>query len=365
MSRLLALCLLLSGWVAAAAAQDDLPWAGVYRGTIGRYPVVACFDRWPGGKGKGAYYYLSQLRPIALRGPDPFTDWREGDDAKGPEWRLDRSDGIRVSGTWHDGVRRLPIALSRVADGGEGFSPCAADAFIAPRVGKIDFTRTRQGLGSFAFDRLTMVAPRAFPDVSIVGMDFVSTEPGDEAIRALLGAMMPQGEVSDEYVQCMAGSLGSLGIDGDYSREVIPSFANRELLGVWSTNGSFCGGAHPSYWTEYFVFDRQSGARLDPRLWFGPDGFADDGYGSLLIQPALRDLVMTHWPHDPDGDSECRDFVSDFEYWSVGIDPDGLGFQPDVPHVATACGEYVTVGWDELAPFLNAAGKAIRARAER
>ena len=72
MTRWLAL-LPLALSAAPALAQQDEPrpdYYGVWKGTVGTYPVMMCIERDGLGQARGAYYYLSRLTPIGLAGRD-------------------------------------------------------------------------------------------------------------------------------------------------------------------------------------------------------------------------------------------------------------------------------------------------------
>ncbi len=78
------------------------------------------------------------------------------------------------------------------------------------------------------------------------------------------------------------------------------------------------------------------------------------------LSDRLHALVLARWPAD--ADQECRELAAENEYWSLGLARDGLVFRPDFPHAMTPCEEPVTVGWQALAPFLDAEGRAGLAR---
>ncbi|KRA84276.1 hypothetical protein [Altererythrobacter sp. Root672] len=351
--------LLTLGIVAQPAfAQDEPAWVSVWEGQIGTYPVRACLESFGDGPGRGSYYYLSALEPISISEEDGEGGWVErapGGDAEAT-WELAELTSNRVRGTWRQGSRSLPIDLKPVAwTEGEWGGPCSSAAFLGPRTGKGSIASDAAELEGWKYTRKTYRPAKFFAeDVSIETFDFVPQRPGDKAILEVLAADLPRETVEDDFMECLAGSIASLGIDGDYSLSVKPTLVNKAFLVAEQESGSFCGGAHPNYYTIVHTFDRQSGEEVDLFGWIGDERI--DGEDSV-IPDALRDLVMANWPKDEDA-SECREYVAEASYWSIGLAGGGLVFRPDLPHVATPCIVPVLVEWSALAPFLDAEGRA-------
>ena len=367
--------LLVCGLAAPAAAKDDTPdpeWVGVWQGSIGRLPIVACFDRWNSGEGRGSYYYSVHLKPIRLKGDETGRNWAEGNNTGEPGTEAVPSLTFtditeeRIEGRWRAGKRSLGIVLHRIPDGAEDYyDACASANFLAPRVVKPEFERAAATVGGFDFTRLRYKVPAHFEDVEIGGFTFAPTQPGDGKIIEWLGSKLPQGKVEDDFLQCLAGALTVHGVDGYYAMGLSPVFANDELLSIDQNSSDYCGGAHPNHWKQYFTFDRKTGAQLEPVDWFNSKGTVVSEYGSTLMQPDLRALIVSHWPQYENEPDECSGYAEDQEWWGYQIRRDGIQFQPDLPHVITPCEEEILVGWDELEPFLSDAGKVLRERAQR
>lgn len=386
MSRaLIAIAALLAAFAAAPVlAQDDgkletvfpteaLPGPrGVFEGSIGRYPIIACFDARYDGDGFGSYYYLSQMKPIPLAANEAKNRWSEGSaytydvDDGAPFWNVRMDKSGNFVGTWRNEKRTYPIRLTRIATGAKDYEgACGTDSFLKPRLGTPQFTQTAASLGGFEYTKLNFQSPAHFPEVRITGFRFQPSQPGDAAINQKLGLMLPAGSPQDDYVQCMAGNLIWRGIDGDYEMDASPRFANDQLLSVETQNGSYCGGAHPNYWQEYFLYDRQSGEHIDAATWFNDTALAASEYGSQLMQEPLRTAIVARWLESlsDDIDPDCKDLLTDHEYWQFQMLAGGISFQPNLPHVATACEDRILLSWDEVAPFLSGIGRDIRNRA--
>lgn len=346
---------------APASAQDLPPWVGVWEGTVGTYPVRACFESFGEGPGRGAYYYLTRLEAISLSEEDGEITWKES--AAGSEsdafWQPSEMNGAHVRGTWMQGNRKLPFELTPLAwTEGEWGGPCSSAEFLASRLGGGDVAEEGAELDGWRYTRRTYRPPEHFAeDVSIESFSYPPAEAGDRAINAVLADYLPKETMDDDFAECVAGALSSVGADGFYSVTATPTMASRDYLNVSVDSGNFCGGAHPNYYTYDHTYDRHTGEELDLFDWIGEA--RTDGE-DLTIREALRALVVARWPVD--AEAECRDLAADTEYWSLGLAREGLVFRPDFPHVATACEEPVTVEWSALEPFLDDEGKRGLAR---
>lgn len=357
-----------------ALAAPETPWEGVYEGTVGRYPVTACFQSWGHGGTSGAYYYHSQLKPIRLTGPDDFgqtpAQWiesREGEgwgEQSGPRWSLAVMDGATVRGTWRDGGRTLPIALKRAESNvSDEDLACGSPGFLARRAVPATFDRADAELGGFAFTKLFYQPPPHFSDVTVEGFTFAPVYPGDGAIVRELEAALPRGAVDDDFLQCIGGALGSMGTDGYWEQTLTPAYVDQAFMAITVSLGTFCGGAHPNFGSNQRVFDRISGSEVDLATWLGEEAWEDVEYEAKPVATALRALAMQQWPTDSDG--ECREAASEQSYWLFGISAAGFTLTPDFPHIMTACEETATVPWAQMEPYLSGQGKAARARMQR
>jgi alpha-tubulin suppressor-like RCC1 family protein len=102
----------LAGGLAAVivAGADAAPLEGVWRGTIGKYKVTACFE----GESRAAYRYNGHDGEIALK-PQP-KGWQEA----GGSWTIAATNAATARGSWRNAKNgsELPIALERVPHAG-------------------------------------------------------------------------------------------------------------------------------------------------------------------------------------------------------------------------------------------------------
>ena len=197
-------------------------------------------------------------------------------------------------------------------------------------------------LAGWRYTRQTYKPAAHFTDeVTVESFTFASEQPGDRAIVAWLASHLPRGTMDDDVRRMRRRARCPRSAPtGSSSETLTPAMVSRAFLAVEENSGTYCGGAHPNYYTVDHTFDRQTGEEIDLFDWIGEPRI--DGEDSTLRR-ALRALVVARWPAD--AEAECREMAEDTEYWSLGLAREGLVFRPDFPHVATACEEPVTVEW--------------------
>lgn len=357
---------LLAAVPAQAAAKPTLE--GVWKGTIGKLPVQVCLAVDSTDWARGSYYYHSQKVPIRLERAEKGKHWQEtGEKGAAARWDIANAGPARVTGKWSKGKTVLPIALTRVAmgDDGELDGPCQSNAYFAPRVTAPQVAaRPVQG-GKLTYTRLDYTVGKQFAEVEIASFQLPMVQPGDKAINAALRALIDPKSDTIDYLGCMKGSVALSGVDGEMAMVAVPSFVSDDWVAVSIASMGSCGGAHPYSDNSHRLFDRRSGKEVELGLWLAPKGMtvereAGSDWADRRITEALRNLVVTRFKFD--GEAECRDVVGQATYWDIALTPTGIAFEPSLPHVAQACGEYVTLTFADLAPFLSDAGKAGVAR---
>jgi hypothetical protein len=349
-----------------AQDQNTPDYFGVWEGRVGSYPVVACLwaDRdWI----DGAYYYKSSLRPIGLLKDGGTRNWAErvNLDENGAIWSGIKVEGDHLSANWSQGERSLAIELDRRewTSMPEFDRPCESDTFLDPLAQGGSIAESAAELDGIAYTKLAYVSPDQFEegDATIETFALHPQRPGDAAINTILRLALPDGTHASELMQCMGLNISHHGTFGFKYQSAEPTVFGRDLLIVRESNDVYCGGAHPSSWWYWRVFDRRSGVEIYLADWFN-DSAANprdpDWQGidySVGLKAPLRDQVLTHWEEDRE---ECNDAIERPYGWIVGVSRDGMSFTPDFPRVIMAYAQEMHLGWDELGPFLSDLGRA-------
>lgn len=366
MRRLVALIAALLLAPAAAQAAEAPIIDGVWKGTIGTLPVRVCLMDVSASYPHGSYYYLSQLKPIALEKPEGTMGWQEQSGAKA-RWSIALAGANRVTGNWTTGDRTLPVSLTRVVmgDDGELDGACMSDAFMAPRITATRLVESPAKAGKLAYTKLKLEVGKWFEDVDIATFQIPTQRPGDKAINLALRGLIDPKQGRADYVSCMKGNLGLSGTDGELSFGAEPSFVSSEWIDVQVDEGNSCGGAHPNYSSTHMIFDRTSGKEVQLAQWLAPRGMSakwDAGakFWDTKMLDGLRKQVVAAM--SPIEDADCQSAVAEADYWDLALTPTGIAFSPSLPHVMQACADDAELTFAQLAPYLSPAGKAGVAR---
>lgn len=356
----------------AVPARAQNPSEGrIWKGQLGEQAITACFfEERPG---TGIFYTDAALEPVRLEtesetAPDRLREMQGYDDPSGPVWTLTFAED-RITGVWRNGADTRPIRLAAHAVSRPEYgSACESGAFLDPVLAGGAVKTSRETLDGTAYTVFAYTGPQRSGLVNY-GAQAFALDPlrrGDEAINRALAAEIPDGTAAHEAGQCLAGSLSWSSGLGDYGKFLQPTLITSRWLGVSATGSSWCGGAHPNHFITARVYDRDSGARVDPAAWFTPGAltFYDWEPGPGEIRPiaglseALTEALLAHWPADDDR-AECRDAARGPFSWNIGVTRDGLLFIPQFPHVIFACTEEFVLPWAEAEAFLSPEGRAV------
>ncbi len=362
--------------VAAPAGAQEPPQAGrIWKGTLGDTAITACFVEETAYD--GAYYVDSVLEPIRLaqvEGSDPpeVAEMRGFDDATGAVWTLQSADGS-IAGERATDTETLPIRLTALpVELPEYGSACQTDAFLDPLLVGGETSTKRDGFDGTAYTVLEYQGPKraGIDDYVVSSFALNPVRPGDAAINAALAKALPDGTASHLMGQCVGASLPGL---GGYMEEAwAPTMITARWLGIRRSGTSYCGGAHPNHESTLAVYDRASGAEVDPWTWFKPGALEFYDFESEIdpnpvkrpiagLSAALGKALRAHWPAQEE-DSECG-LLEEFDgtSWDIGLTREGPVFVPQLPHVMFACTEEVVIPWKQARPFLSKEGRAVMA----
>lgn len=363
---------LVAAPVAAAESQGEQ--GTIWKGTLGGEAVTACFDGSEGGN--SVFYRDGVLEIVRLEPQNPaaalvFTEMTGTDEAAGAVWTMQPASDEAMTGEWRKGDVAVPIHLKAVTvDVPEYGSACESAAFIEPLLAGGTTTGVTKKLGTAGYTELAYAGPAraGLEDYHIVTFVITPATPADEAINAMLAAVLPDGTVESEMAQCAAPMLANAGVPGYIDQAQTPMLITPRWVAVRNGGSNYCGGAHPNNFLSLAVYDRQRGAAADPTQWFKPGALAfydfDPQPGEFRpikgLSPALTEAVMARWPADG-SDPECLEAARSEWGWTIGLSAEGPVFAPQFPHVIFACTEEVTVPWKAARPFLSKEGRAVMA----
>jgi hypothetical protein len=348
------LLLALAAWAADAGAAG---LRGVWRGTLGDAPIVACFDDATGGE----YYYEAHGYSNLLAQDETGPGWIEGAyyaDAATGHWTAWHALGPVLAATWTapDGTRSKPVRLTRLSTIDDKAAHCDAGevpAYEAPRRARTALARTAVGdlpLRELGSGRAIASGLRGQVVSSFSGaLKVLQFDGKDEASQRINAALMAEMErdIASKYGCVVRGEPGEFD-----SVAIELASLDARWVGVRRSGGGYCGGAHPDTWTNVETFDRHTGDRVDTQSWIVDDEDARNKLAALLF---AREFPAEHERQD----DECRDAwqppILGFDAWPV---PGGLAIAPWMPHLAVACEDDVFVPRAALEPFLTDAGRA-------
>lgn len=361
---------------APAAAQEPAQQGRIWKGTLGDAAITACFvDE---AAFDGVYYLDTGLEPIRLaqlEGTDPpeLAEMRGYDDASGATWTL-RSTEDSIAGERTADAVVLPIRLTAVLVALPKYgSACETDAFLEPLLAGGTVTTKRESFEGNGYTALAYQGPKraGIEDYAVSSFALDPVRPGDAAVNRALAKALPDGTAAHVMGQCVGLSLPG-GIGGSMDEAWVPTMITARWLGIRRSGSDYCGGAHPNNSLTLVVYDRDSGAEVDPSTWFKPGALVFYDWESEVdpkpakrpiagLSQALAKALRAKWPARGDED-ECGlpDELEGFG-WDIGLTREGPVFVPQLPHVMFACTEEVAMPWKEARPFLSAEGRAVMA----
>lgn len=345
--RILVAALVITSPLVMAASLDPAALPGIWKGSIGRQPVVACFNRSDTHGAEGSYYYLKHLVPISVGFDASNKTIKEADGV----WEVELAAGSgTLAGSWKkkkDDAVGVPVALTRagVADP----KACGSDAFVAlleaptaPRVvtgPRNDFNghgyRTLSGLNQAT---IQILLPGAAADA--INRDlrqFIDDSPATVA----------------EYNARRRNDLSTRGFVMDDETTVAPSFWLGRYLSInfysWAAGMGQSGiSSHDLTW------DLVTGKRVDLWGWFGAKGTPGADDSATMPAPLLAKFVK---PGDiPAGDDNCTAKYTGAVSFRISLTATGMAFNQWA--TGDGCDIGFTADFDALLPFMTPGGRA-------
>ena len=388
MSRSIGLLAALALVTAPAGAQEPTQTGRIWKGTLGGSAITACFEE--EFIRDGLYYVDSAvvlIRLAKIEGSDPpaFAEVEAGDAAAGATWTLQRTEGV-IEGERSNGAQgdeetlairlmALPVALAEYG------SACETAAFLDPLLVGGEVISKRDSFEGTAYTVLEYQGPKraGLEDYAVSYFALDPARPGDDAINRALAGALPDGTASHVMGQCAGMSLPG-GIGGYIEVAWVPVTITARWLGIRRSGSSYCGGAHPNHFLAASVYDRDSGAEVDPSRWFKPGTLAFYDFESEVdpkpvkrpvagLSEPLATAVRAHWPKQGparEDASECGlpEGLGGTQ-WDIGLTRKGPVFVHQLPYVIFACTEEVVVPWSMVRPFLSKEGRAVEASLRR
>lgn len=374
--RLALLAALMTGIHPAADAASPAPpaeLAGTWKGRIGPAEVMLCIT----DTGDAQTYYLRHRRGITLAAPNEAAGtpeamrqaWQAGrlellEQEKQVDrstritgrWQLAPRSGTEAAGTWSDpaGTRSLPITLTRLP-GDAGHDPRmpgtgCGPAFYEPLRAAVRVKASPARLGDRPYRMIESEQATAFE------------VPPDTPHAARLNRF------TLDWVRDQAARA----FDCDLMRGGPPSPLGATLEPVWWTDRflvmrdtlpeTYCGGAHGFWSIQSITWSVPQGRVVDTWTWLRGGEKALEARTGADGQPArspLFRLLARHHPRNAK-DDDCREVMDHMSVDAPTPGPDGLTFQTSFFHAMRACGDEVKLTWEQVAPHLSAAGRAVR-----
>jgi hypothetical protein len=362
---------------APAAAQEPPQEGRVWKGTLGDQAITACF--YGDGDPDGIYYTDDARDPLRIIGLDEaeplgLTEIAGREEQTGAVWVMQPPQAESRTGEWRKGDQTLAIHLTATTVTlPEYGSACETAAFLDPLLqgGTVASQRASFEGATYTVLEYTGPARMGLGDYSIAALALDPVQPGDAAINRALAAFLPDGTAAHQMGQCVGLSLPG-GYSGYAEEALSPMALTPRWLGLRYAGTGYCGGAHPNHFDTMAIFDRKSGAEVDPSAWFKPGALGFYEWESelepkpkkrLVSAPSLGlwKAIAARWPAS-DEESGCGPPEEPFgSGWEIGLTREGPVFVPQLPHMIFACTEEIVLPWKDARRFLSKKGRAVMA----
>jgi hypothetical protein len=338
------------------AQEMDAVW-GVWGGRVSDVEIRFCAHSEPGQPFNDdcAAIYTTQDYEIELLDRKSSTTWSP---------RLAREEVVSLA-VLEDGSVRLerspadlwsgvPLApIDETAD----IRPCVSDAFNAPRTFLPDPVITSAEMDGVTYEEISIIDPSGNGEVTTFRLP--GSGAGLAAINAWLAEALPQTAEDAPYYTCTLDAL-QVGAGSFWEHRIQPEWITDRVIVVEDVEDLFCGGAHPSYSVDWYVFDVETGEEIDTSAWIREDAFYDLGpyagqgpeIGDPEVAQGFRDLMVEAFAATNPSQS-CRNLLDIVETWDVRPSRGGLVLTPsDDLGPARACAVGLHFSIEVITPYL-------------
>lgn len=351
----------------ASAAESIPAGVGVWRGTIGTLPIVACLHN-ENDKLEGSYYYLKHLTPISIvaepgarAGATTLVENPEGTTGARDKWSITLA-ADSLAGTWKGKGKPLPIRLARVllANNEGQDNPCGSNAFNAPRERPGSTLSIPAKLGGTSYRKLTLDLGKHM-GTAIDSFNLIGSSPAIAKVNGqLMDALSAEKTMA---LECARSAMGTPAMQHfEYGSHAKPVLITRRWAVSETGSSSYCGGAHPNYATGFQTFDLATGSLVDTGEWMSHIMIrlaSGEHIEDNQFDPTVAHMLKQAWAIEQANAPDCKDALEAIDpRWMLHPTRSGMAFTPVLPHVAFACTTDLIIGYRELMPFLSSKGRA-------
>ncbi|MEG1038943.1 MAG: hypothetical protein RSE94_03375 [Pseudomonas sp.] len=319
----------------ASAAPTDL--AGVWKGTLGKSAITACFNAAPDSN--GSYYYQRFLTPIQLTQEQAGGSW--GEEGNTGLWDLQAVNGETLSGTWRKaaGATPLPLALTRASA-----ESCGGNAYNAPmEAAPLPVKVEKKTFGEHAYQLRTQGAQ--------VTIRLAGDTPAIDKINQQLAQLAVSPEDQQQFFIERREYLGRDGAATTSEISVEPTYWSSQWITVRFYRWTAGFGRNGISWGLH-TWNLQTGESVDPWTWVGADF---QWYSPYSGHVKLPKHFATWLQTQAEADADCPD-VASYDNYDLSFDIQGmrLANQP----TGDGCDVDLALSWKQLEPQLSAQGRA-------
>jgi hypothetical protein len=338
------------------------PLWGVWKGVTGDADVLLCVQADPDRSRYDAFaaiYTTADYRIELLnRGDETGRTWNARRDETLTASLFVQADGsVRLERGQGDVWSDVPLAPIPFSTGDDPARPCESAAFNRPRAVLPTVERTVGILDGSRYEILTLVDPAGDGEVSTFRLP--SGPEGYRVINAWLSQALPETAEDAPYYTCTVEAL-AFGAGSFWEQRLRPEMISDRFVVVAETMDVFCGGPYPAWFTNWYVFDSQTGAEIDTSTWLHPDAFnligpnagAGPEIGDPEIETGFRDL-LTQAFLETDPDESCLELLDYVEVWHIRPSRTGFIMSPNVAHAAQFCAKDLTISFRDIEPYLG------------